>query len=57
MRIKNYDSQSALHRQGIYSPQWIILRVMMHVMYNIAFTAISMASKMSTFLKANCLNY
>jgi len=28
MTINNCDSQSALHRQEIYSPQWLILCVM-----------------------------
>jgi len=38
MIINNCDSQSALHMQEIYSPQWLISCVMMHVMHNIAFT-------------------
>jgi len=28
MTINNCDSQSVLHRQEIYSPQWLILCVM-----------------------------
>ena len=57
MTINNCDSQSALHRHEIYSPQWVILCVMMHVMYNIAFTAADVAYKTLNFLKANCFKY
>jgi len=34
MTINNCGSQRALRRQEIYSPQWVILCVMVHVMYN-----------------------
>jgi len=57
MTINCCDSQSALHRQEIYSHQWVILCVMMHVMLNIVFIATDMASKISTFIKANFLKY
>jgi len=55
--VNNCDSQSYFHRQKIYSPQWFILSVLMHVMYNIMVTAIDVASKFLTFLKANYLKY
>jgi len=42
---------SALHRQEIYSPQWLILCVMVHVLYNIAFTATDVASSLKIFQK------
>jgi len=45
MTINNCDSQSPLHKQEIYSSQWLILCVMMHVTYNIMFTATDLASK------------
>jgi len=57
MTINNCDSQSALHRQEIYSPQWLILCAMMHVMRDIAFAATDVASKIVTFLNANYLKY
>jgi len=47
------DTQIDLHRQEIYTPQRLILCVMMYVMYNTAFQATDMASKLWTFLKAN----
>jgi len=53
--VNNCDSQSALHRQEIYSPQWLILCVMMHDMYNIVFAATGVVSKTLTFLKRNYL--
>ena len=57
LTINNCDSQSALRRQGFYSPQWLILCVIMHVVYNIAFTVTAVASKILTFLKTNYLKY
>jgi len=57
MTINNCDSQNALQRQEIYPPQWLILCVMMHVMYNIACAAIDVTSKILTFLKTNYLKY
>jgi len=54
MTINNCDSQSALHRQEIYSPQWLILCVMMR---DIAFAATDVASEIVTFLNANYLKY
>jgi len=48
--------QSAMHRQRIYSPQWLILCVM-YVMYNAAFAATDLASKILTFLKAKWQTY
>jgi len=55
MTVNNCDSQSALHRQEIYPLPWIVLCVMMHVKYNIAFTAKDIFSKILTFLKTNYL--
>jgi len=55
MTINNCDSQSAQHLQEIYSPQWHILRVMMHVMHNIALAATDVAPRIVTFLKENYL--
>jgi len=43
--INNCDSQSALHKQEIYSPKWLILFVMMHFTCNVAFTAADVAFK------------
>jgi len=57
MTINNCDSQSALHRQEIYSPEWFVSCAMMHVLYNIAFTATDLAAKVLTFLKANYLKF
>ena len=57
MTINNCDSQSTLDRQEIYSNERLILCVMMHVMYNVAFTATDVASKVLVFLKANYLKY
>ena len=57
MIINNCDSQSALHRQEIYSPQWLTLCVMMHVMRNISFAATDVAFVILFFLNANYLNY
>jgi len=48
-------TRSALHRQDIYSPQWLILCVMVHVLYNIAFTATDVASKLLNFSKRKLL--
>jgi len=45
MTINKCDSQSVPYRQEIYSPKWLILCVMMHVMYNIVFTATDVDSK------------
>jgi len=39
MTINNCDSRSSLHWQEIYSPQWLILGAMTHVIYTIAFAA------------------
>jgi len=44
-----------MYRQEIYSLQWLILCVMTHVMYNIAFVATDVASKTLTFLKTSYL--
>jgi len=55
MTINNCDSQSAQHLQEIYLPQWHILRVMMHVMHNIALAATDVAPRIVTFLKENYL--
>jgi len=55
MTIHNYYSQSTLHRQEFCLPQLLVLCVMMHVMYNNAFTATDMSSKILTILKANYL--
>jgi len=41
----------------MYLPQWLILCVMVHVMYNIAFTVTDMAPEVKTFLKAYYLKY
>jgi len=57
MTANNCAPQSTLHRQEIYPPQWLILCVMMHVMYNIVFTATDLPSKVFTFLNANYLKY
>jgi len=51
MTISNCDSQSALYKHNIYSTQWLILHVIVHVMHNIAFTATDVASKFLTFDK------
>jgi len=56
MTINNCDSQSALHMQDISPPQWFILCLMVHVMYNIAFTATDVASKILTFLNAKYIS-
>jgi len=45
LTINNCDSQFALRRQEIYSSKWLILCVMMNFLYNIAFTATNVASK------------
>jgi len=46
---------SALHRQEICSSQWLILCVMTHVLYNIAFTATDVASEVLNFAKIKLL--
>jgi len=55
-RIAICDSQSARYRQEIYSTRWLILCAMMHVMYNTAFTAADVVSKILTFYKQNTCN-
>jgi len=57
MTINNCEGHTALHRQDIYSPQWRILCVMMHVTYNIAFTATDVTFNILTSLKAIYLKY
>jgi len=52
--IKNCDLRTALHRQEIVTPKWLILCVTMH---NAEFTATDVASKIWTFLKTNHLKY
>ena len=41
--------------QEIYSPQLLILCLMMHVLYNIAFTATNVAAKVLNFSKRKLL--
>jgi len=43
LTTNNSGLQSALHMQEIYSPEWLILCVMINVMHNIAFTATDVA--------------
>jgi len=45
MTITNFDSKSALIMQETYSPKCLAVCVMMHVMYNIAFTATDLVSQ------------
>ena len=57
MTITNFDSQSALNMQETYSPKCLVVCVMMHVMYSIAFTATDVASQFLSFLNANYVKY
>jgi len=54
MKINNL-TQNALHRQEIYSPQWLILCMMMLFIYNIELKATDAAYKILTLLKPNSL--
>jgi len=54
-RIPICGSQSALHSQEIYTPQWLNLSAMMNVMYNIAFSATNMDFKILSFLQSKLL--
>jgi len=47
MKINNVN-QNALHKQEIYSPQWLILCMMMLVMCNIELKATDEAYKILT---------
>jgi len=54
MTINNCELQSFSHRQAIYSSQWLNLCAMMHVMYNVAFTATDVPYKI-LIVKVNYL--
>jgi len=56
MTISNCDSQNVLRIEDIYSPQWLVLCVVKHVVYNIAFKTTDVASKILTSLNANYSN-
>jgi len=55
LTINNCNSQRALRRQDIYSPKWLMLRVLVYVMHIIALAAADVVSESLTFLEANYL--
>ena len=57
MTITNFDSESALNMKETYPRKCLVVCVMMHVMYNIAFTATDAASQFLSFLNAKYLKY